>query len=140
MSVEVEEGRARWRTAVAGVLAKSSRKDPADLPAEPETLLDSPTYEGFSIRPLYTALDELPESPLPGTTASPPRSPEQAETRAAVAASATTSLAVLFLFTVGVSPSQCPCDRAGVEPTERKPGRSCSDDTACGPTRAFRKN
>ena len=66
MSVEVEEGRARWRTAVAGVLAKSSRKDPADLPAEPETLLDSPTYEGFSIRPLYTALDELPEPPLPG--------------------------------------------------------------------------
>ncbi|KAA0111856.1 methylmalonyl-CoA mutase small subunit [Mycolicibacterium sp. P1-5] len=66
VSVEVEEGRARWRTAVAGVLAKSSRKDPADLPAEPETLLNSPTYEGFPIRPLYTALDELPESPLPG--------------------------------------------------------------------------
>jgi len=66
VSVEVEEARARWRTAVAGVLAKSSRKDPADLPAEPETLLDSPTYEGFPIRPLYTALDALPESPLPG--------------------------------------------------------------------------
>ncbi|MCV7179923.1 methylmalonyl-CoA mutase small subunit [Mycolicibacterium sphagni] len=66
VSVEVEEARARWRTAVAGVLAKSSRKDPADLPAEPENLLDSPTYEGFAIRPLYTALDELPESPLPG--------------------------------------------------------------------------
>ncbi|BBY61250.1 methylmalonyl-CoA mutase small subunit [Mycolicibacterium sarraceniae] len=66
MSVEVDEGRARWRTAVAGVLAKSSRKDPADLPAEPETLLDSPTYEGFSIRPLYTTLDALPEPPLPG--------------------------------------------------------------------------
>ncbi|MBB3606719.1 methylmalonyl-CoA mutase [Mycolicibacterium sp. BK556] len=66
MSVEVEEGRARWRTAVAGVLAKSSRKDPADLPAEPETLLDSPTYEGFPIRPLYTTLDARPESPLPG--------------------------------------------------------------------------
>lgn len=66
MSVEVEEGRARWRTAVAGVLAKSSRKDPADLPPEPETLLESPTYEGFPIRPLYTTLDERPESPLPG--------------------------------------------------------------------------
>ncbi|WP_133689322.1 MULTISPECIES: methylmalonyl-CoA mutase small subunit [unclassified Mycolicibacterium] len=66
VSVEVEEGRARWRTAVAGVLAKSSRKDPADLPAEPETLLDSPTYEGFPIRPLYTTLDARPESPLPG--------------------------------------------------------------------------
>ncbi|MCX2930210.1 methylmalonyl-CoA mutase small subunit [Mycobacterium sp. CVI_P3] len=63
----METGRARWRTAVAGVLAKSSRRDPADLPAEPETLLDSPTYEGFPIRPLYTSLDELPEAPLPGS-------------------------------------------------------------------------
>lgn len=66
VSVEMETARARWRTAVAGVLAKSSRRDPADLPAEPETLLDSPTYEGFPIRPLYTGLDALPEPPLPG--------------------------------------------------------------------------
>jgi methylmalonyl-CoA mutase len=57
---------ARWRSAVAGVLAKSSRRDPADLPAEPERLLDSPTYEGFPIRPLYTSLDALPEPALPG--------------------------------------------------------------------------
>src|SRR5689334_11061048 len=57
---------ARWRTAVAGVLAKSTRRDPADLPAEPERLLDSPTYEGFPVRPLYTSLDELPEPALPG--------------------------------------------------------------------------
>src|SRR5690242_2135080 len=57
---------ARWRTAVAGVLAKSSRRDPAELPAEPERLLDSPTYEGFPVRPLYTALDERAEAPLPG--------------------------------------------------------------------------
>ena len=61
-----ESDRARWRSAVAGVLAKSSRKDPADLGAEPERLLDSPTYDGFPIRPLYTALDALPEPPLPG--------------------------------------------------------------------------
>ena len=67
MSVEVEEQRARWRTAVAGVLAKSSRREPAELGPEPERLLDSPTYEGFPIRALYTALDELPEQPLPGT-------------------------------------------------------------------------
>ena len=67
MSVEVEEQRARWRTAVAGVLAKSGRRDPAELGAEPERLLDSPTYEGFPIRPLYTCLDALPEPPLPGT-------------------------------------------------------------------------
>ena len=50
-----ESDREQWRAAVAGVLAKSSRKDPADLGAEPERLLDSPTYEGFPIRPLYTA-------------------------------------------------------------------------------------
>jgi methylmalonyl-CoA mutase len=56
----------RWRSAVAGVLAKSSRKDPADLGAEPDRLLDSPTYDGFPIRPLYTGLDALPEPPLPG--------------------------------------------------------------------------
>ncbi len=76
MSVDVSvgpgdpaQGRARWRTAVAGVLAKSTRrdaKDPEVLGPEPERLLDSPTYEGFAIRPLYTALDELPEPPLPG--------------------------------------------------------------------------
>ncbi len=61
-----ESDHARWRSAVAGVLAKGSRKDPAELGAEPERLLDSATYEGFPIRPLYTALDALPEPPLPG--------------------------------------------------------------------------
>ncbi|WKG06264.1 methylmalonyl-CoA mutase small subunit [Mycolicibacterium sp. HK-90] len=62
----VEADRRQWRTAVAGVLAKSSRRDVADLPAEPERLLDSQTYEGFAIRPLYTSLDAVPESALPG--------------------------------------------------------------------------
>ena len=52
----VESDRDRWRFAVAGVLAKSTRRDRADLPAEPERLLDSPAYEGFAIRPLYTSL------------------------------------------------------------------------------------
>jgi methylmalonyl-CoA mutase len=60
------EGRVRWRTAVAGVLAKSTRREADQLGPEPDRLLDSPTYEGFAIRPLYTALDELPEPPLPG--------------------------------------------------------------------------
>lgn len=62
----IESDRERWRSGVAGVLAKSSRRDPADLPAEPERLLDSPTYEGFPVRPLYTALDGHAEPPLPG--------------------------------------------------------------------------
>lgn len=66
LSAELEERRARWRAAVAGVLAKSARRDSADLSAQPERLLDSPTYEGFAVRPLYTALDGLAEPPLPG--------------------------------------------------------------------------
>lgn len=61
-----ESDREQWRAAVAGVLAKSSRKDPADLGPAPEQLLDSPTYDGFPIRPLYTILDAQPEPPLPG--------------------------------------------------------------------------
>jgi methylmalonyl-CoA mutase len=60
------QGLSRWRSAVAGVLAKSARRDRAELPAEPERLLDSPTYEGFPVRPLYTSLDALPEPSLPG--------------------------------------------------------------------------
>jgi methylmalonyl-CoA mutase len=66
------EGRARWRTAVAGVLAKSMRRDgggvqdPKELGPEPERLLDTPTYDGFAIRALYTAFDALPEPALPG--------------------------------------------------------------------------
>lgn len=57
----------RWRSAVAGVLSKTMKRDLADLPAEPERLLDSATYEGFPIRPLYTSIDEHPEPALPGT-------------------------------------------------------------------------
>ncbi len=65
-SSAVESAREQWRSAVAGVLAKSTRRDPTELPDEPERLLDSPTYDGFPIRPLYTSLDSLPEPPLPG--------------------------------------------------------------------------
>ncbi len=63
---ELEQVRGRWRSAVAGVLAKSTRKEVTELGDEPEHLLDAPTYDGFAIRPLYTAFDELPEPPLPG--------------------------------------------------------------------------
>jgi methylmalonyl-CoA mutase len=62
----LEEARSRWREAVAGVLAKSTRRDVGALPAEPERLLDTDTYEGFAVRPLYTALDAVPEPALPG--------------------------------------------------------------------------
>jgi methylmalonyl-CoA mutase len=63
---DLEQVRGRWRSAVAGVLAKSTRKEPAELGDEPEHLLDTSTYDGFAIRPLYTAFDELAEPPLPG--------------------------------------------------------------------------
>jgi methylmalonyl-CoA mutase len=63
---DLEQVRGRWRTAVAGVLSKSARKDPEQLGDEPERLLETSTYDGIAIRALYTALDELPEPPLPG--------------------------------------------------------------------------
>ena len=66
VSADLAAAHARWCSAVAGVLAKSMRRDEADLGSEPERLLDTPTYEGFPIRALYTALDALPEPPLPG--------------------------------------------------------------------------
>ncbi|WP_409434203.1 methylmalonyl-CoA mutase small subunit [Mycobacterium sp. SMC-14] len=71
----IQQARARWRAAVAGVLAKSARREPADITAEtdgePERLLDTPVeglagQGGFAVRALYTALDALPEPPLPG--------------------------------------------------------------------------
>lgn len=63
---DLEQVRGRWRSAVAGVLAKSTRKDREQLGDAPERLLETPTYDGIAIRALYTALDELPEPPLPG--------------------------------------------------------------------------
>jgi methylmalonyl-CoA mutase len=66
---DLEQARARWRTAVAGVLAKSTKRDGTEIEAlgpEPEQMLETPTYEAVAIRALYTALDELPEPPLPG--------------------------------------------------------------------------
>ena len=62
MSIDVpelanlEQVRGRWRGAVAGVLAKSTRKDPEELGEQPERLLETPTYDGIAIRALYTAL------------------------------------------------------------------------------------
>lgn len=67
MAVQTPTDVDQWRSAVAAVLAKSSRREPAELGAEPERLLDSDTYEGFPIRPLYTGADELAEQALPGS-------------------------------------------------------------------------
>ncbi len=61
---DLEQARDRWRAAVAAVLVKSGRG--GDGSGEPERALDTPTYEGFAIRPLYTGLDALTEQPLPG--------------------------------------------------------------------------
>ncbi|KZS64548.1 MAG: methylmalonyl-CoA mutase small subunit [Mycobacterium pseudokansasii] len=72
MSIDVpglaglEQVRERWRAAVAAVLSKTTRRDPAELGDHPEQLLETPTYDGFAIRALYTAFDELPEPSLPG--------------------------------------------------------------------------
>jgi methylmalonyl-CoA mutase len=63
-SAELERALHQWRSQVAAVLAKS--KPRAEISGEPERVLDAPTYEGFSIRPLYNAMDARPEAPLPG--------------------------------------------------------------------------
>ena len=62
---DLARAQARWRAAVGEVLVRTGHPR-EELPADPGQLLDSPTYEGFPIRPLYTALDERPEAPLPG--------------------------------------------------------------------------
>ena len=64
---EAAAAHAAWRTAVAGVLAKSRRVEPATLGDRPEKLLDTTTYDDLTIAALYTAADELAEAPLPGT-------------------------------------------------------------------------
>ncbi|GAA4393323.1 methylmalonyl-CoA mutase small subunit [Tsukamurella soli] len=52
-----------WRTAVGGVLAKSRG---GRAPEDPVGALTTTTEDGVPIAPLYTALDERPEAPLPG--------------------------------------------------------------------------
>ncbi len=66
VSADLAQAHARWRSAVAGMLAKSLRCDQAEIGDVPERLLETETYEGFPIRALYTALDAQPEPPLPG--------------------------------------------------------------------------
>lgn len=63
---DLEQGLARWRSAVAEVVAKSTRRNADELGPEPEQMLQTQTYEAVAVRALYTRLDELPEPPLPG--------------------------------------------------------------------------
>lgn len=63
----MSDGFRDWQHAVAGVLAKSRRVDPSELPDDPQTLLDVHTYDGITVSPLYTSADELAEATLPGT-------------------------------------------------------------------------
>jgi methylmalonyl-CoA mutase len=57
---------AQWQNAVAGVLAKSRRVEPAELGPEPQRLLETTTYDDVTVSPLYGVRDERPEAPLPG--------------------------------------------------------------------------
>lgn len=71
MSIASQEDASRsayaaWQKAVAGVLAKSRRVDVADLPDDPERLLEVTNYDGVTVSPLYGPRDEKDEDPLPG--------------------------------------------------------------------------
>ena len=128
---DLEQVRGRWRSAVAGVLAKSARKEPAELGDEPEHLLDASTYDGFVIRPLYTAFDELPEPPLPGEwpyLRGGPQSPASRDVKSgwkvvevfpsAGAAVAETNAAVLAALGEGVSALQLRVGESGAAPDQ----------------------
>ena len=128
---DLEQVRGRWRSAVAGVLAKSARKEPAELGDEPEHLLDASTYDGFVIRPLYTAFDELPEPPLPGEwpyLRGGPESPASRDVKSgwkvvevfpsAGAAVAETNAAVLAALGEGVSALQLRVGESGAAPDQ----------------------
>ncbi len=56
----------RWTEAAAGVLAKSARVTPEELPDTPEAMLSTDTRDGVSVRPLYTRRDEAAEVGVPG--------------------------------------------------------------------------
>jgi methylmalonyl-CoA mutase len=58
-------GRAAWQEIVAGVLAKTGTL-PEDFEGAPESLLNTRTYDGFEIKPLYTREDTVPPAGVPG--------------------------------------------------------------------------
>lgn len=60
------EGFSTWESDVVKVLAKSSRKEPGDMPSDAWRSLVYTTEDGIDVNPLYTALDEVPEQAAPG--------------------------------------------------------------------------
>jgi methylmalonyl-CoA mutase len=54
-------GRDQWRELVGAVLARSGIEFD-----DPEAALATPTYDGFDLRPLYTATDAAPDAGFPG--------------------------------------------------------------------------
>src|SRR5438034_3786219 len=57
--------RSAWQELVAGVLRKSGRL-PEDFTGAPDDLLTNTTYDGITLRPLYTARDGAPPAGFPG--------------------------------------------------------------------------
>lgn len=57
--------RGDWQQQVAVALHKS-RRLPEDFSGAPESLLHTPTYDGFDLEPLYTAADVTPPAGYPG--------------------------------------------------------------------------
>jgi len=57
--------RSDWQQQVAAALRKS-RMLPEDFSGAPESLLRTPTYDGFDLEPLYTASDTTPPTGYPG--------------------------------------------------------------------------
>ncbi|WP_045875421.1 methylmalonyl-CoA mutase subunit beta [Pseudofrankia sp. DC12] len=59
--------REAWQKLVLGVLRKSGVAGEQALPADAEALISTASYDGFAIRPLYTAQETTPiEAGLPG--------------------------------------------------------------------------
>lgn len=55
-----------WYASVGAVLAKTARKDPADMPEDAWRDLIATTRDGIEVNPLYTRADETPERSAPG--------------------------------------------------------------------------
>lgn len=63
---ELQEQFATWEKDVVKILARSSRKEPSELPTDAWRKLIHTTPEGLEVNPLYTRLDEGDEQAAPG--------------------------------------------------------------------------